>query len=1386
MNKTLVGLIAIFVLTLPIVGATITVTNTNDSGPGSLRDAIAGAAAGDTIALGVTGTITLGSTLYIGTSLSISGPGASNLAISGNKSVGVFSISNGLTVNISGVTIENGMADGGGVYTAGTLTLTNSTVSGNSASTFLGGGIYNVAGTLTLVNTTVSGNHAYEGGGILNLGTLTLTNSTVSGNSGYYGGGIYAGGGTTTLTESTVSGNQATDGAGIYNAGTLTLTNTTVSGNSAAAYGGGAHNTGTLTLTNSTISDNSAITWGGGVYNQGPLMVTNSTVSGNSTSASGGGGGVMNDYSMTLTNSSIRNNSAFKGGGIMNYYGAQLTVTNSTVAANSAYYGGGIFNGKTAALINSTVAGNLASTNGGGIYNDSGTLTLKNTLLANGNSLGNCVFNSGTGFSAGHNLADDTTCSIFLTGTGDMNGILAGLDQNGLQNNGGPTQTIALLPTSPAVDAIPVSDCTLLDGVTLITADQRGILRPQGIACDIGAFELGTSFTVTNLNDSGPGSLRDTIASAPTGATIDFSVAGTIILSSTLSITRDLAISGPGASNLAISGNNAVRVLSVPGGQTVNISDVTIENGNGYASTYGGGIYINSGTLTLSNCTISGNSASYGGGIFNYDGAVMLTNCAVSANSAGIGGGIYDGGVLTATNSTLSGNSADDHGGGIYQAYGKLTLVNSTISGNSVSHYFGGGIFNWGGIVTLSNGTVSGNSASVGGGIYMTNGGALTLKNTILANSFSGGNCSLTGTSVSYGYNLSDDSTCSGFLTATGDLDNTPAGLDPNGLQDNGGPTRTIAILPTSPAADAIPVSPNNYCTLTDGTTPIATDQRGIARPQGSACDIGAFEILGGAFHPPASIAVSSGSGQSATISTPFANPLTATVLDSGGHPVSSVTVTFTAPPSGPGGAFAGSLSVSATTNASGVATSPTFAANSSAGSYNVAATVAGVATPANFSLTNIPGPAASIAATGGGGQNANVNTNFANPLAATVLDSGGNPVSGVTVTFTAPSSGASGTFAGSTTANVSTNGSGVATSPTVIANSIAGLYSVAASVGGVVAPATFSLTNTSGAPASITATSGASQSATINTNFANPLVAAVRDSGGNPVFGVTVTFKAPPGSGASGIFSNGLTSATAVTNASGVATSSVFTANSKTGSYNVTVAATGVAITATFSLTNTARVPATISATSGSIQNSAINTTFANPLAATVLDSGGNPVSGVTVTFTAPASGASGSFAGSVIATVVTNASGVATSPKITANSAAGSYAVVATVAGVGTPASFLLTNIAGAAASITATAGGGQSATVNTAFASPLVATVLDSGGNPVAGAIVTFKAPPGSGASGTFVGLSSTTATTDASGVAMSPTVTANGRVGSYNVTATVPRVSTPATFPMTNKP
>ncbi|MGA7576468.1 MAG: hypothetical protein WCA97_20980 [Terriglobales bacterium] len=315
-----------------------------------------------------------------------------------------------------------------------------------------------------------------------------------------------------------------------------------------------------------------------------------------------------------------------------------------------------------------------------------------------------------------------------------------------------------------------------------------------------------------------------------------------------------------------------------------------------------------------------------------------------------------------------------------------------------------------------------------------------------------------------------------------------------------------------------------------------------------------------------------------------------------------------------------------------------------------------------------------------------------------------------------------------------------------------------------------------------IAATSGTPQSAAVNTAFAAPLVATVT-MGGSPVSGAFVTFTAPA-TGASGVFASTLSNTeTDTTNASGVATSSTFTANGTLGADTVTASVAGVTATTSFSLTNTSGPAASITESGGTLQDATINTAFGAPLVAMVVDSNQYPVSGAAVTFTAPATGASGTFASNSTNTETdtTDASGMATSSKFTADGTAGAYVVTATV-GTLAAANFNLANITGSLVSITATSGTPQSATVNAGFAAPLVATVVDSNQNPLSGVVVTFEVPA-TGAGGTFAG-GVNTATTNASGVAISAAFTANGSVGTYTVTASVATGAEPASFVLTN--
>ncbi len=427
----------------------------------------------------------------------------------------------------------------------------------------------------------------------------------------------------------------------------------------------------------------------------------------------------------------------------------------------------------------------------------------------------------------------------------------------------------------------------------------------------------------------------------------------------------------------------------------------------------------------------------------------------------------------------------------------------------------------------------------------------------------------------------------------------------------------------------------------------------------------------------PSSLAIAGGSHQSTPAYTAFAAPLQAIVKNLHGTPIPGVVVNFIAQATTATGTFPGGVSSAGVlTDSNGLATSPVLTANGKAGTFVVNARVSGVSSAVQFSMTNTAPLPASIAVSGGSGQVVKIQTAFSKLLQAVVRDQGNKVVPGATVTFTAAASGPSGTFVSGATATVVTNANGVASAPAFESNLTAGSYAVNATVAGVSSPAVFTLTNKPGAAATAAANPSSGQSTAVLTAFAT-LQVLVQDAGFNPVPNVTVKFTAPT-SGASGTFPGGVSSASVTTDSSGMATAPVFTANSKTGSYNVSAKVTGVAAAVMFSLTNTG-VPASIAVFAGGGQSGAVLAAFPAALEAVVRDSGNHPLSGISVTFTAPASGPSGIFPSGLSASAVTNSAGLAIAPTFTANAVSGGpYVVTAQAAGVSTPASFSLTNLA------------------------------------------------------------------------------------------------------------
>ena len=754
------------------------VINTNDSGAGSLRQAILSAAAGDEVVFQIpttdtgynstTGiyTITLTSgQLLIDKNLTITGLGARVLTVNGHRNDRIFEIAAGRSVSISDLTITNGKA---------TL---HSGLIGK-----VGGGIY-TSGSLTLISCSINDNFAGE------------TNMDVSS-----GGGIYCSRpGSTTLIGCTLSSNIA-QGNGAFGGGIYTDNNTTIS------------------ATNCTFSGNLVLV-------------------------------------LFLSGSSSFNFAS--GGAIKNGSLASLSLTNCTIASNNASSGGG-----------------SSAARGGGIWTDSGQpFHTLNTIIAANSAFTSSPDVDGPVASDGHNLIGNIDGSSgwisdlntpdhdYLGGTTSATALDPQLES--LANNGGPTRTMVLKVTSPAIDK---GSDSVTGAPRNLTIDQRLLPRKLGDHVDIGAFEFdppqGTgNFVVTTTDEHTDGvcggadcTLLEAVNAANANAdanTITFApgVTGTIRNSvlAGLTILHPVTILGPGARLLSIDGKKAVRLLNIAkDAGTVNISGLTFTQGKSPANESGGACY-NRATLTLSDCALSSSFSSVHGGAIYNDGS----------------GGTA---TLSLVNCTLLGNAGQSSGGAIFNAAYNgsttTTLTNCTLVANSVQQY-GGAIYNDGtsngnAALTITNCTFDQNEADLGAsGIYndaknpSTSGTAtVILRNTIFLQGAAGANLVNDtapgggGTITSQGSNLSSDDAGAGnsttgpggFLNGAGDIRNTDPKLD-SVLKNNGGKTDTVALL-----AGSLAINAGN-----DALAP-QVDQRGFLRV--GVSDIGAFEF-GGALPTP-------------------------------------------------------------------------------------------------------------------------------------------------------------------------------------------------------------------------------------------------------------------------------------------------------------------------------------------------------------------------------------------------------------------------------------------------------------------------------------------------------------------------------------------------------
>ncbi|MDQ3249610.1 MAG: right-handed parallel beta-helix repeat-containing protein, partial [Chloroflexota bacterium] len=556
------------------------------------------------------------------------------------------------------------------------------------------------------------------------------------------------------------------------------------------------------------------------------------------------------------------------------------------------------------------------------------TIIAGNTLLSPYGDLSQNCYNEGTFTSLGATLLGNAgTCPS--NGSGDLvvdNATVFATLLGELADNGGPTLTHALLPGSVAIDTADEAGCA---DEAVDSVDQRGIARPQGPRCDIGAYE---DAPLCDFIASDEASLERAIRCANG----DRPGIYTIQITADITLTQpSTALSNPQAAQIVIEGNGHTlnanghgRVLTLKLTQVV-IRGLTLRGGrlplDGERDDSGGGILLAASFrdggcgLTLLDSIVEDNEAPNGGGIANLcdSSMITITNSIVRNNHARLGGGIY---IPTAEelfselvmqNSQVINNRAEEQGGGIFLRAGdsgtNATISDSTIADNSVVNGAGGGISvrtgneaaltnlmlqrvaitgntattggglhvesrgstvvavgnttissnqavggSGGGVfikgstefdstdVRLINTTIANNAATAGGGIYKLD-GLLTIANTLVAANTTGDDCQLDVSPglpsryVSNGHNLDSDGTClTPEVRQPSDLPNANANLGP--LANHGGQTLTHALLPGS---DAIDAGDDAVC----AADPVnGVDQRGVARPQGAHCDIGAYE----------------------------------------------------------------------------------------------------------------------------------------------------------------------------------------------------------------------------------------------------------------------------------------------------------------------------------------------------------------------------------------------------------------------------------------------------------------------------------------------------------------------------------------------------------------
>jgi len=817
-----------------------------------------------------------------------------------------------------------------------------------------------------------------------------------------------------------------------------------------AGYGSGLFaypETGlTVDLTGMVFHDTTSTSGGSAVTNEATMVITNSTFYSNQGPS---GGAVYNDGALTVTGSSFYSNSGGNGSAVYNTNsnGGTLVIRNSTIANNTVTGTAALYIGSgTVTVTNSTFSDNLATGSNGANIGNAGAMTLYNDVFVEASSavVGCTPTNAGP--------AGPTLCPVANTDTPDTDGNLDGLNTSLLMGplgyHGGSTET--LVP-----EQSPTKSPAICGGVT---ADDGGILTDQrgfGLdSCGPGAIDSGSvqlqSLVVTNLNDSGTGSLRAAITTANTNGAGDITfqsgVTGTINLASILpSIEGAVNISGPGASQLLINapqGAAADRIFFVDHPGSLSIANVTLENGNNTNSATDpglGGAILNANNLSVDSVVFQNNtSTNVGGAIDNPDttaNAVVINNSSFIDNTAtGNGGAIETATALTVSNSTFSANtSTTGNGSAIDDGNGQIAIVTySTFANNTAPAGYAAVSATGASNLTVTNDTFSGNTGGLGAGDLYNGSGTMVVTNTVEAATAqcAGTGCPTSGTA--------------GNVIAPTNLNTGYAGL--SNLGAYGGPTQTILPLPGSSA-----ICGGVVADIPNGVT---TDQRGFANtaPGAYGCTAGTMDsgavqtdYTAVAFNAASYTGSKGVAGSTPPMLVDFTEngnaiavtPLSITTGGAAGAPTAGTTATTT----GTAGGFTGASFSGLTFNPATTPETATVAENLTVFGTDVISTG-----PFNFVIG--AGGTTAVVVTDAAPSSPTVlnNVNNVETLGATVTHSGTGVTEGY-VTFTVcggtyPACTAVGTAVGP----LAVNGSGTATTPyTIPSGTTAGTYYILA-----------------------------------------------------------------------------------------------------------------------------------------------------------------------------------------------------------------------------------------------------------------------------------------------------------------------------------------------------